>query len=161
MSKVRSVVAAYRLLLLCSAVSVTAIGASHAQEADVKAAVASFDAAIGALDWTRMEPLWARNADITLVLPESQGVAIGPEAVKQTFGGEFQALAELKVTELGAPVIHIKGDAAWVTRLTNGKGKTKSGFAFDEATFDSAIYEKRDGSWLLVSKTALRAAVPK
>lgn len=148
-------------LLICGSTYFVAYGSAVAQQADIAAAVTSFDVAIGSLDWAQMEPLWTHDADISLILPESKAVAIGPEAVKQAFGGEFQALAELKVTGLGAPLIHVKGDTAWVTRLTNGKGKTKSGFAFDEPTFDSSVYEKREGKWMLVSKTALRMSMPK
>ena len=157
----RSMFCAASALLLGATALLAVGGPSRAQDADLDAAIGAFDAAISALDWAKMEPLWARDSYVSLILPESRAVAVGPEAVKQTFGGEFGALAELKVTAAGAPAVHIKGDTAWVTRLTTGKGKTKSGFAFDEPTFDAAIYERRDGKWLLVAKTALRMAVTK
>lgn len=144
----------------CAALVATG-GPGRTQDASLNAAIEAFDMAIGTLDWAKMEPLWARDNYVSLILPESRAVAIGPEAVKQSFSAEFGALAELKITHPEAPHVHIKADTAWVTGLTIGKGKTKSGFAFDEPTFDEAIYERRDGKWLLVAKTALRMATPK
>jgi ketosteroid isomerase-like protein len=131
----------------------------YSQEADVKAAIDAYHAALSALDSTKMESLWAHDASVTLINPSGKSIAVGWDAVKKEWEGLFNVLGELKVTQADGPHISVKGDVAWSTGIASAVGKFKSGTDSTGATYESDVFEKRDGQWLLVSHVALR--VPK
>ena len=141
-------------LLPCSAL---------AQQSDVdavKAANATYLAAIGSLDIKKMEPLWAYESYVTLIGPGDKIIAVGWDAVKKNWeDGPFKNSAELKVTAVDVPHIHVNGNVAWSTGINHAEGKMKNGNSFNGDIFNTQVYEKQGGRWLLVSNTAL--PVPK
>jgi MgtC family len=58
-------------------------GTSYAQSDmdDVKAAVDAYHAAIASLDTSKMDPLWAHDATVTLINPANKSISVGWEAV--------------------------------------------------------------------------------
>src|SRR5271169_4419284 len=76
--------------LLFSFVVVLAGGAkSYAQEADIKAAVDAYHGALGSLDVSKMEPLWAHDANVILINPADRSISVGWEAVKKDWEAQF------------------------------------------------------------------------
>jgi ketosteroid isomerase-like protein len=143
-------------------VSLLAPCSALAQQSDVdavKTAYASFLAALGSLDIQKMEPLWAHESYVTLVNP-AKSISIGSDAAKKNWeDGIFKGYAELKVTDVDGPHIHINGNVAWLTGITHAEGKMKNGNSTDANVFATQVYEKHGDRWLLVANTALR--VPK
>jgi ketosteroid isomerase-like protein len=137
-------------LLPCSAL---------AQQSDidaVKAASASFLAALGSLDIKKMEPIWANESYVTNINPRDKSISVGWDAVKKDLDeGIFKNFAELKGTYVDEPHIHVNGNVAWLTGTTRAEGKMKNGNSTDANVFVTQVYEKQGGRWLLVSNTAL------
>lgn len=161
MNRRNSITVIARALLVSVVVLVAGSGKSDAQQsaADmVKAAHNAFHAALGSLDVAKMAALWAKDAGVTLVNPSDKSVAVGWDAVKTDWENTFNANSQLKVTQKNGPYIQVKGDVAWVTGLANAELKLKTGDAVINAlTFETDVYEKRGGQWLLVSHAAWRA----
>jgi ketosteroid isomerase-like protein len=135
-------------------------GGTLAQQSDidtVKAAVAAFHAALSSLDSKKMEPLWAHESYVTLINPADKSISVGLDAIKKNWDGAFNAYAELKVTQVDGPHIHINGNVAWSSGLVQADLKLKNGNALSGNTFETDVYEKQGGQWLLVSHTALSA----
>ena len=131
---------------------------SYAQQADIKAAIDGFHAALTSLDMKKMEPIWAHESYVMLINPNAKSISVGWDAVKKNWEATFNAFAELKVTQTDGPNIHVDGNVAWATSLVNAQLKTKTGAAVTENVFETDVFEKHGGSWLLVSHTALRAS---
>ena len=148
-----------RALLFSVVVLLVGNGTSYAQEADIKAAINAFHAALGSLDVSKMEPLWAHDANVISIQPRDKSIAVGWDAVKKDWENTFGRTSELKVTEIAGPYIQVRGDVAWATGIEEAVVKTKAGQTFTAPTYDTMIFEKRGGQWLLVSQIALR--VPK
>jgi ketosteroid isomerase-like protein len=146
-------------LLFSLVVAIAGGSRSYAQEADIKAAVDAYHAALGSLDISKMEPLWAHDANVILINPADRSISVGWDAVKKDWEAQFDFLADLKVTEANAPHVSVKGDVAWATGVANAVAKAKSGADVGGLVYESDVFEKREGRWLLVSHTAL--AVPK
>jgi ketosteroid isomerase-like protein len=134
-----------------------------AQQSDsdaVKAAHASFLAALDSLDIKKMEPLLGRESYVTLVNPGDKSISVGFDAVKKHWeDGVFKEFAELKVTDVDGPHIHINGNVAWSTGTTHAEGKLKNGNSVDGNVVATQVYEKQGGRWLLASNIAV--SVPK
>jgi ketosteroid isomerase-like protein len=131
-----------------------------AQQSDidaVKAAVATFHAALSSLDNKKMEPLWAHESYVALINPADKSISVGWDAIKKNWEGGFNAYAELKVTQVDGPHIHTNGNVAWSSGLVQADLKLKDGNALSGNTFETDVYEKHGGQWLLVSHTALGA----
>ena len=150
-----------KALLLSSALLIAAAlvpGSALAQQSDtdaVKAANATYLAAIGSLDIKKMEPLWGREGYITLVGPGDKNISVGWDAVKKNWeDGPFKNSAELKVTAVEGPHVHVNGNVAWATGINHADGTMKNGNPFSGDTFNTQVYEKQGGRWLLVSNTA-------
>ena len=147
-----------RSLLVAVFLLVVGGGTSHAQQSDmdqVKAAIDAYHAAIGSLDIAKMEPLWAHDANVMLINPPDKGISIGWDAVKENWQVAFDAISEMKVTQAEAHIV-VDGNVAWSTGIANVARKLKSGAAINAPTFETGVFEKRGGKWLLVSHTALR-----
>jgi ketosteroid isomerase-like protein len=151
-----------KALLMSSALLIAAAlvpGSALAQQSDVdavKAANATYLAAIGSLDIKKMEPLWAHESYVTLIGPGDKSISVGWDAVKKNWeDGPFKNSAELKVTAVDGPYIHVNGNVAWATGINHADGKMKNGNSFNGDTFNTQVYEKQGGRWLLVSNTAL------
>jgi len=123
----------------------------------VKAVNASLHAAPDALDIGKIETVWAHESYVTLINPRDKGISIGWPAVKSNWEGSFKDYAELKLTQLDGPHIHVNGDAAWSTGLVQADVKMKDGNAVSSNVFETDVYEKQGGQWKLVSHAALRA----
>jgi ketosteroid isomerase-like protein len=133
-----------------------AAGASFGQEADVKAAIVAYHNALEAVDASKMEALWAHDANVFLVNPANKSISVGWDAVKENWEKMYSGVSELKLTQTDGPHIQVNGDVAWSMGLVNAEGKLKSGPGFSSPTFETDVFEKRDGKWLLVSHTASR-----
>jgi ketosteroid isomerase-like protein len=147
-------------LLVFSGVALIAGGGnSYASDVydDVKAVVTAYHAALSALDPAKMEALWVHDNSVMDIEPSAKSISLGWDAVKKTFETEFNAFSELKVTQADGPHIQIKGDVAWSTGIANASLKTKAGdVVASSPTYETDVFEKRNGHWLLVSHVALR-----
>jgi len=77
--------------------------------------------------------------------------------VQANWEGSFKDHAELKLTQLDGPHIHVNGDVAWSTGLVRADIKLKDGGAVSSNVFETDVYEKQGSQWKLVSHSALRA----
>lgn len=159
MDRRTSITLTARALLFSVVVLLVGNGTSYAQEADIKAAINTFHAALGSLDVSKMEPLWAHDADVISIQPRDKSISVGWDAVKKNWENTFACCSELKVTETAGPYIQVRGDLAWATGIEEAMIKTKTGQTFTAPTYDAMIFEKRGDQWVLVSQIALR--VPK
>jgi len=148
-----------RALLLSFVVALACGSQSYAQEADIKAAVDGYHAALESLDVSKMEPLWAHDANVILINPADRSISVGWDAVKKDWEAQFNFLSDLKVPQADGPHVSVKDDVAWATGIANALAKSKTGADVGGLVYESDVFEKRDGRWLLVSHTAL--AVPK
>jgi ketosteroid isomerase-like protein len=135
-------------------------GKSYAQSDmdDVKAAIAAYHGALTDLDATKMGELWAHDDSVMDIEPTDKAISLGWDAVKKNFDTEFANLAELKLMQVDGPHIQVKGDVAWSTGIANATTLHPKGgpVLSNVQTFETDVFQKRDGKWLLVSHTALR-----
>jgi uncharacterized protein (TIGR02246 family) len=147
-------------LLFSSVFLVAGNGMSYAQSDtdDVKAVVDAYRAALSALDAPKMETLWAHDDTVMDIEPNDKAISLGWDAVKKNFDTEFANLAQLKLMQVDGPHIQVKGDAAWSTGIANATTLQPKGgpVLTNVQTFETDVFQKRDGHWLLVSHTALR-----
>jgi len=144
-------------LLLTLVILLAGNGRSYAQQADIKAAIEGFHAALTSLDIKKMEPIWAHESYVMLINPNDKSISVGWDTVKKSWEATFDAFAELKVKQTDGPNIHVNGNVAWATGIASAELKTKTGAAVSENVFETDVFEKHGGGWLLVSHTALRA----
>jgi ketosteroid isomerase-like protein len=145
-----------------AALAVTLLpGSALAQKSNtdaVKAAIASFHAALSSLDIRKMEPVWAQESYVTLINPADKGITVGWDGVRKNWQeGTFTDYTELKVTQVDGPHIHIGGNVAWSTGLVQADIKLKNGNALSSNVFETDVFEKHGSQWQLVSHSALRA----
>jgi ketosteroid isomerase-like protein len=81
----------------------------------------------------------------------------GSIVLKKKLGKMYSGVSELKLTQTDGPHIQVKGDVAWSMGMVNAEGKLKSGPAISAPTFETDVFEKRDGKWLRVSHIASSA----
>jgi ketosteroid isomerase-like protein len=122
---------------------------------DVKGAVAAYHAALSSLNIAKIETLWAHDDSVTQLEPASKAIIHGWKAVKKGLEDFFGGFSELKISQTDGPHVRVKGDAAWATGRTHAVAKTKAGEAMTLNVFDTQIFEKRGGAWLVVSNIAL------
>jgi ketosteroid isomerase-like protein len=157
MSRRASITLIARPLLFSVLVLLAGHAKSYAQESDIRAAINAYHAAIGSLDMSKMDPLWAHDAGVMLITPQSKSISVGWDAVKKVWeSNTFSVWSELNVTQMDGPYIQIKGDMAWATGVAKAAGKLKTGNLVNAATFEMDVFEKSNGRWLLVSHTDLR-----
>jgi ketosteroid isomerase-like protein len=100
----------------------------------------------------------AHDADVTALHENSKEVAVGWQAVLDTWKAvPFDAFSELSVV-MSDPVIKVSGSIARVVGLEKVRGKMKDGQDFAWTALGTNIYEKRDGKWLIVHHHASKAA---
>ena len=92
---------------------------------------------------------------MTQLEPASKAIIHGWKAVKKGLEAFFGGFSELKISQTDGPHVRVKGDAAWATGRTHAVAKTKAGEAMTLNVFDTQIFEKRGGAWLVVSNIAL------
>ena len=122
---------------------------------DVKAAVTAYHAALSSLNIAKIEGLWAHDDSVTQIEPTSKAITHGWKEVKANLEGFFGGFSQLKIIQADGPHVHVKGDVAWSTGRTSAPAKTKPGEAMTLHVFDTQIFEKRGGAWLVVSNIAL------
>jgi len=122
---------------------------------DVKAAVAAYHAALSSLNIAKIEALWAHDDNVTQLEPASKAIIHGWNAVKKGLEDFFGGFSEVKISQADGPHIRVKGEVAWSTGRSHATAKTKAGEAMTLNVFDTQIFEKRGGKWLVVSNIAL------
>ena len=149
------------IMLVCFAGSTSyAQGQDNKTDASaVKDTISKVHAAISSLDISKMEPLWFHNAYVTLVNPKDKSVSVGWDDVKKNWENAFNFWSHIKVTQTAGPYVHVDGNVAWSTGLTNTNGKAKNGTSVNSPTFESDVLRKdSDGEWKLEAHSAWRAA---
>ena len=97
------------------------------------------------------------DGDVVTINPRDKAAAVGWDAVRQSFQATFTFWSELAVAQKGAAHIRVNGAVAWMDGVTVANGKLKSGQAVtDVLNFETCVLEKRDGRWLLVSRSVWR-----
>ncbi len=117
--------------------------------------MAAYHAALSSLNIAKIETLWAHDDSVTQLEPASKAIIHGWKAVKKGLEDFFGGFSELKISQTDGPHVRVKGDAAWATGRTHAVAKTKAGEAMTLNVFDTQIFEKRGGAWLVVSNIAL------
>jgi len=145
-------------ILISAIVLVLRAQVGYAQDSEIKAAIEGYHAAIESLDISKMEPLWVHESGVILVNPQNKNISVGWDAVKKNWEGAFNFFSEIKITQLDGPYTTIKDDVAWSTGISRAIEKSKAG-AGDIDVFETDVFEKRDGRWLLVSHSA--RSIPK
>jgi ketosteroid isomerase-like protein len=146
--------------LFVSATMLFAANASYAADTDdVKAAVVAYHAALDSLDPAKMEPLWAQDDTVMLINPFDKGISVGWDAVKKDWAVGLGNITQLKVTQADGPYVQVKGDVARAIGIASAAIQPKGGQAATVAVFETDVFEKRSGKWLLVSHVA--GLVPK
>ena len=120
----------------------------------VKAAVAAYNQAVDSLDAAKMEALWLQDDTVVDIEPRSKSIGLGWEAVKKNLEQNFSPFAELKDTQVDGPHVQIKGNVALSTGMVEASVKLKDGKTGAGRVFETQVFEKRDGRWLLVSHSA-------
>jgi ketosteroid isomerase-like protein len=121
----------------------------------VKAAVSAYHEALSTLDAPKIESSWAHDSGVMDIEPASKAIVLGWEGVKKNIEAYFEVFSELKLTQADGPHIQVKGDVAWSTGIVTSVSKRKDGTAASRSIFETDVFEKRGGAWLLVSHTAL------
>ena len=122
---------------------------------DVKAAVAAYHAALSSLNIAKIETLWAHDDNVTQLEPTSKSIIHGWKAVKKGLEDFFGGFSEVRMSQADGPYVRVKGDIGWSTGRTRAVVKTKAGEAMTLNVFDTQIFEKRGGAWVVVSNIAL------
>jgi ketosteroid isomerase-like protein len=146
--------------LLCAELILTVGSAVTAQQSDadgVKAAIAQFHDALGTLDIGKIDAFWVHDSDVVAINPRDKAIAVGWDAVRKSYQATFAFWSELKVTQKGEPHVRVKGSVAWVDGITIAAGKPKTGEPIAGVlNFETCVLEKREGRWLLVSRSVWR-----
>ena len=121
----------------------------------VKSVISAYHAALQGLDAAKLDALWAHDDYVMVINPLDKSVSVGWDAVKKDWDGQLTPLAQLTIQQSAGPFIHVQGDTAWSTGVVEDSFKLKSGFAATSQTFETDVFERRAGGWLLVSHTAL------
>ena len=131
-----------------------------ADEDAVKAAVAGYHTALSTKDPAKLEAFWVHDHSVTDIEPNPNGrnIAVGWDAVKKSIEGYIPVVAELKIVQADGPYVQVKGDVARSIGIATAALTMNDGKEFSGGVFETDVFEKRDGAWLLVSHSA--AQVP-
>ena len=145
---------------LGAAATLTVGSRSNAQQADadgVRSTIDRFHAALGTLDVRNVDEFWVHDGEVVTINPRDKTFAVGWDAVRQSYQATFGFWSELAVAQKDAAHIRVNGAVAWVDGVTVASGKLKSGQAITGVlNFETCVLEKRDGRWLLVSRSVWR-----
>jgi ketosteroid isomerase-like protein len=143
--------------LLASAMMVFAANAYAADTDDVKAAITAYHAALESLDAAKMAALWAQDDTAMLINPFDQAISVGWAAVKKDWEVGLANFTKLKVEQKDGPYVQVKGDVARAIGIASASQTLKDGgkVIADVPVFETDVFEKRDGKWLLISHVAL------
>jgi ketosteroid isomerase-like protein len=148
--------------LLCAGATLAVGSSGSAQQSDadgVKATIDRFHEALGSLDISKVDEFWAHDSDVMAINPRDKTIAVGWDAVRKSYQATFVFWSELKVTQKGEPHIRVNGAVAWADGITIAAGKPKTGDpVVGVLNFETCVLEKRDGRWLLVSRSVARVS---
>lgn len=137
-------------------VGLPALGEDNVDAIKLKAANATFDAALSRRDLAALDVIWAQDGGVTAFHPPSKAVIVGWAAVRRSWEGAFANFPEMSV-EMREPNVRIAGNMALVTGTETFRGKTPSGNVVEFLAPTTNVYEKRGDQWLLVHHHAGRA----
>ena len=135
---------------------VPAFGEDNADTLKLKAANATFDAALSKHDLAALDVIWAQDGSVTALHPPSKAVIVGWMAVRKSWEGAFANFPEMSV-EMKEPNVRIAGNMALVTGTETFRGKTANGNVVEFLAPTTNVYERRGDQWLLVHHHAGRA----
>ena len=158
MTRSNSIALTARVMLFSAVILVFGGAKSYAQDSDIKGAIEAYHVALDSLDLSKMEPLWVHDTHVVLINPADKSISVGWDAVKKDWQAQFNFLSELKVTQTDGPYVSVKGDVAWATGIAKAVAKSKAGADVGGLVYESDVFEKRDGHWLLVSHVALNVS---
>jgi ketosteroid isomerase-like protein len=128
-------------------------------EDEVLAANRTFYAALHTLDLALMEQLWLHEEWVKCLHPGWE-LLMGWQEVRGSWEEIFRSTEQMMVS-ISRPLVHVAGEAAWVSCLENVTTTSQNNFvtALVEAT---NIFVRRDGRWLIVHRhtTPLVGAPP-
>ena len=123
----------------------------------VKAAFASYIAALSSRDIAKIEPPWAHDDSVTRVEPNSEVITVGWNAVRRNLESFFGGFSEMKIVVADGPYVQVVGDVGWTTSITPADARTKAGDALKFRVCTTQVFERRGGVWLVRSNIALPA----
>jgi ketosteroid isomerase-like protein len=128
------------------------------EENAVRAANEAFYQALSAGSIEGISAACAHDADVTALHETSTEVAVGWQAVLDSWKAvPFESFAELSCV-MTNPAIKVHGTIARVAGLERVRGKTKNGESFAFTALGTNVFEKRGDEWLIVHHHASKAA---
>jgi len=128
-------------------------------EDEVLIANRTFYAALHALDLPLMEEVWLHEDWVKCLHPGWE-LLMGWDEVRGSWEEIFHSTEQMMVS-ISRPLVHVAGEAAWVSCLENVTTTSQNNFvtALVEAT---NIFVRHDGRWLIVHRhtTPLVGAPP-
>lgn len=128
-------------------------------ENEVLAANQAFYQALQSLELPRMEALWWHEDWVSCLHPGGDLIC-GWEEVLERWANIFRSTSQMRAT-VSRPLVHVQGDAAWVSCIENVTSTYEGGFetAMIEAT---NIFVRRNGEWRMAHHhtTLLPGRVP-
>ncbi|HKN30424.1 MAG TPA: nuclear transport factor 2 family protein [Roseiarcus sp.] len=120
----------------------------------VKAASQAFYAALDARDPSAMAKVYAHTPYVVHIDPTAKEIALGWEAVNKSWENVHDGTTQINVSfsETGQP--QVVGNLAWEVGAEKGPVTLKDGKVINIDAFATNIYQKIDGSWLMVSHQA-------
>ncbi len=140
------------VLLAAMLVLVTGGGARAGQAADeqaVRAANDAFYAAITAHDPARLAAVWAHADYVRAIHPPDRQPDAGWEAVQASFDRLFASWSDI-VAGMPEPSLRVGTDMAWVTGEELFQARRPSGEDVSTMLLGTSVFEKVDGTWLMV-----------
>ena len=127
-------------------------------EDDVRSVNTAFYEALSAGSVEGIAAVCAQDENVTALHENSKEVAVGWQAVLDSWKAvPFDAFAELSCV-MAEPVIKVTGSFAWVVGFEKVRGRMKDGQEFAFTALGTNIFEKRGGRWLVVHHHASKAA---
>jgi ketosteroid isomerase-like protein len=125
---------------------------------DVGVANDTFYRALSAGSIEGLSAACAHDDDVTALHENSKAVAVGWQAVLESWKAiPFDAFSELSVV-MSDPVIKVSGPVARVVGFEKIRGRMKDGQDFAWMALGTNIYERRHGKWLIVHHHASKVA---
>jgi ketosteroid isomerase-like protein len=135
---------------------VAAFGDNNPDIVKLKAANATFDAALSKRDLAALDVIWVQDGGVTALHPPSKAVIVGWTAVRKSWEGAFANFPEMSV-EMKEPNVRVVGNMALVTGTETFRGKRPNGDIIEFLAPTTNVYERRGDQWLLVHHHAGRA----
>lgn len=116
-------------------------------EQEVLAANQAFYEALQSLELARMEAVWLHD-DWVRCLHPGWDLILGWDDIVESWANIFRSTTQMRVA-ISRVLVHVAGDAAWVSCLENVTSTFEEGFAtaIVEAT---NIFMRRNDRWLMV-----------